>query len=291
MATEAPRTARRRAGAGGRPRPRRLLDRRPRAAGDLPRTRHQRRRRHLGPDLLQPGDGAGRGAGGAAGAPGRPRPRGRRRPRDLRRRRARLRARRQPLDPDPRPLRPGPRRRRSRSPRRSSCCRRRSAPSAAATVVWASAGATGAALGPAVGGMLTELVSWQSIFLIQVPIALAAAVPILAVARHEMATRVIERELRRDRPAAPLGQRRPGDGLGGDRGGALPARPAADRRLAPEPDRRRDRRLGDAAGGARSAAALGPLGRSAPGPAPRPARSSSPAASPAWRCCRRPRWR
>jgi predicted MFS family arabinose efflux permease len=66
-----------------------------------------------------------------------------------------------------------------------------------ATVVWASAGATGAALGPAIGGLLTQLVSWQSIFLLQVPIALAAAVPILTVARHEMSTRVIEREVGR----------------------------------------------------------------------------------------------
>jgi MFS family permease len=66
-----------------------------------------------------------------------------------------------------------------------------------ATAVWAAAGATGAALGPAVGGFLTELVSWQSIFLIQVPVALAAAVPILAVAKHEAATGVIEPELRR----------------------------------------------------------------------------------------------
>lgn len=66
-----------------------------------------------------------------------------------------------------------------------------------AAVIWASAGATGAALGPALGGLLTELVSWQSIFLIQVPAALAAAVPILAVARHEMATGIIEPELRR----------------------------------------------------------------------------------------------
>ncbi len=41
-----------------------------------------------------------------------------------------------------------------------------------ASVVWASAGATGAALGPALGGILTQLVSWQSIFLIQVPMAL-----------------------------------------------------------------------------------------------------------------------
>jgi MFS family permease len=66
-----------------------------------------------------------------------------------------------------------------------------------ATVVWAGAGATGAALGPAIGGVLTELVSWQSIFLLQVPVALVAAVPILAVARHEAATGIIEPELRR----------------------------------------------------------------------------------------------
>jgi predicted MFS family arabinose efflux permease len=66
-----------------------------------------------------------------------------------------------------------------------------------ATAIWASAGATGAALGPALGGILTQLVSWQSIFLIQVPVALAAAVPILSVARHEMSTRVIEREVSR----------------------------------------------------------------------------------------------
>lgn len=65
-----------------------------------------------------------------------------------------------------------------------------------ATAVWATAGATGAALGPAVGGLLTELVSWQSIFLVQVPVAIAAAVPILAVARHEAATGVLSAELR-----------------------------------------------------------------------------------------------
>ena len=66
-----------------------------------------------------------------------------------------------------------------------------------AAALWATAGATGAALGPAIGGLLTELVSWQSIFLIQVPIAIAAAVPILAVARHEAATGVLSTELRR----------------------------------------------------------------------------------------------
>jgi MFS family permease len=66
-----------------------------------------------------------------------------------------------------------------------------------ATVVWATAGATGAALGPAIGGVLTELVSWQSIFLVQIPVAIVAAVPILAVARHEAATGIVESELRR----------------------------------------------------------------------------------------------
>jgi MFS family permease len=66
-----------------------------------------------------------------------------------------------------------------------------------AAVVWAGAGATGAALGPAVGGILTELVSWQAIFLLQVPIALAAAVPILAVAKHEAATGILQTEVRR----------------------------------------------------------------------------------------------
>ncbi|HYC82256.1 MAG TPA: MFS transporter, partial [Solirubrobacterales bacterium] len=66
-----------------------------------------------------------------------------------------------------------------------------------AAVVWAGAGATGAALGPAAGGLLTELVSWQSVFLVQVPIALAAAVPILAVARDEASTQIIAAETRR----------------------------------------------------------------------------------------------
>jgi len=66
-----------------------------------------------------------------------------------------------------------------------------------AAVVWAGAGATGAALGPAAGGLLTELVSWQAVFFVQVPIALAAAVPILAVARDEASTQVIEAETRR----------------------------------------------------------------------------------------------
>ncbi len=65
-----------------------------------------------------------------------------------------------------------------------------------AVAVWATAGATGAALGPAIGGLLTELVSWQSIFLLQAPIAIAAGIPVLAVARHEASTAVVSAELR-----------------------------------------------------------------------------------------------
>jgi MFS family permease len=42
--------------------------------------------------------------------------------------------------------------------------------------IWAIAGVTGAALGPAIGGLLTQLISWQSIFVVQVPLALIPAV-------------------------------------------------------------------------------------------------------------------
>ncbi len=65
-----------------------------------------------------------------------------------------------------------------------------------AAVVWAIAGATGAALGPAVGGLLTELISWQSIFLVQVPIALLAALPLLPAAAAESSRERLRAELR-----------------------------------------------------------------------------------------------
>ena len=44
--------------------------------------------------------------------------------------------------------------------------------------VWARAGILGAALGPAVGGILTQVLGWESIFLVQAPLALA---PLLAL--------------------------------------------------------------------------------------------------------------
>jgi MFS family permease len=54
-----------------------------------------------------------------------------------------------------------------------------------AATAWAAAGAAGAALGPGLGGLLTELVSWQSIFLLQVPAALACAVVLAPAARRD----------------------------------------------------------------------------------------------------------
>ena len=52
--------------------------------------------------------------------------------------------------------------------------------------IWAAAGATGAALGPGIGGLLTELVSWQSIFLVQVPMAILLAVPLIGALGAEV---------------------------------------------------------------------------------------------------------
>ncbi|MGA7397697.1 MAG: MFS transporter [Solirubrobacterales bacterium] len=54
-----------------------------------------------------------------------------------------------------------------------------------AVATWVGAGAVGAAIGPGLGGLLTELVSWQSIFLIQVPVAILAGVPLREIIIEE----------------------------------------------------------------------------------------------------------
>lgn len=71
---------------------------------------------------------------------------------------------------------------------------------ARAARLWAAAGALGAALGPATGGLLTELVSWQSIFLVQVPLAAAAGLVLAPAARRE---RWSAAEAEADRPGRP----------------------------------------------------------------------------------------
>ncbi len=47
---------------------------------------------------------------------------------------------------------------------------------AGGTRLWGAAGIVGAAIGPAFGGVLTELLSWQAIFAVQVPLVLAILV-------------------------------------------------------------------------------------------------------------------
>jgi MFS family permease len=56
---------------------------------------------------------------------------------------------------------------------------------------WIAAGVIGAALGPAVGGLLTGAISWRAIFVVQVPVAVLAVPAALtarrgAVRRHQM---------------------------------------------------------------------------------------------------------
>lgn len=52
---------------------------------------------------------------------------------------------------------------------------------APAARVWALAGIAGAAVGPAFGGILTQLLGWESIFLLQAPVALLALVALLGL--------------------------------------------------------------------------------------------------------------
>jgi len=62
---------------------------------------------------------------------------------------------------------------------------------------WVTAGVVGTATGPFAGGLLTEAISWQAIFVVQVPVAVLAvpaalavrAAPVLAPDRHRPAVR------------------------------------------------------------------------------------------------------
>ncbi len=54
-----------------------------------------------------------------------------------------------------------------------------------AAVIWGTAGALGAAFGPALGGVLTQVFSWEAIFFIQVP-AILLALPTLRTKSHSV---------------------------------------------------------------------------------------------------------
>jgi MFS family permease len=53
--------------------------------------------------------------------------------------------------------------------------------------VWVAAGVLGAALGPAAGGVLTQVLGWESIFLAQVPLALALLLPVRGLTERSVA--------------------------------------------------------------------------------------------------------
>ena len=77
--------------------------------------------------------------------------------------------------------------------------RQSSGDDARAARTWVTAGVLGAALGPAAGGILTELLGWESIFLVQVPLALATL-----VATRGVAARPLPRHAGRPRVAANM---------------------------------------------------------------------------------------
>jgi MFS family permease len=54
--------------------------------------------------------------------------------------------------------------------------------------IWVAAGVVGAALGPAAGGILTQLLGWESIFLAQVPVALVLLVALRGVEARSIST-------------------------------------------------------------------------------------------------------
>ena len=62
---------------------------------------------------------------------------------------------------------------------------------------WALAGAVGAAIGPALGGVLTELFDWRAIFFVQAPIVAGALVVAI-----DPAARSLRREGHAPRPTA-----------------------------------------------------------------------------------------
>jgi MFS family permease len=136
--------------------------------------------------------------------------------------------------------------------------------------LWLAVAVLGAAVGPALGGALTQAFDWRAIFVAQVPVALAAALAALAARRLTARERAARRRAPR-RPARarwPTGRRPPerfdwAAGLAlalvsaALTAGALPARPAARDGLGRRPPARGAGRDGAAARRARRLAGPG----------------------------------
>jgi MFS family permease len=74
-----------------------------------------------------------------------------------------------------------------------------------AAVVWTVAGTIGAAAGPALGGVLTQLFDWRAIFVVQVPLALVALAAMTDVRVRDLAPEPRERTARPHALAADTG--------------------------------------------------------------------------------------
>jgi MFS family permease len=74
-----------------------------------------------------------------------------------------------------------------------------------AILLWAAAGVLGAAVGPALGGFLTEAFSWQAMFALQAPVALVTILGLRGVPREALPAPAADLPVGGDRPAlAPL---------------------------------------------------------------------------------------
>ena len=80
----------------------------------------------------------------------------------------------------------------------------RSAGRERALTLWAAAGVLGAAVGPAVGGVLTEALSWEAMFALQVPIALVALVALAGARAGARGADEVERGRARRPALLPL---------------------------------------------------------------------------------------
>jgi MFS family permease len=81
---------------------------------------------------------------------------------------------------------------------------------------WSAAAAVGAAIGPAAGGVLTQLFDWRAIFIAQAPVAAVAAVVVWSIARAE-------REHPDFADPVPADERTEGTAMAGSLAGALRA--------------------------------------------------------------------